>query len=317
MNELNSKARALVDATQFADEPSAADCERIHAAISARIAVGVAVGTVAILGTEGAAASVIATPAANAVVGGAMAGASVVAVPTLQGIVTAGGTAGPGAAALGITSGSAIAAKVGVWVFAIGLTSGAVGLVADHVIHSRSPAIEATASSAAPYLGTQADGTTSPARRGPDPSPTPRAVSSPPNDPQSAPRVQTAPSARGPGARAAAPAVGLGPAGAQVEEPSVSTPMLDAELALVRRAHTALIEGHAEEALAALDEHASRFPDGVLAEDRAAQRIFALCALGRSGAAQEEGRRFVSSHPQSPHVAAIRGSCAFVADPGK
>jgi outer membrane protein assembly factor BamD (BamD/ComL family) len=90
---------------------------------------------------------------------------------------------------------------------------------------------------------------------------------------------------------------------------------LEVELALMRRAHAALNDGNAEEALAALDEHARNFPSGVLAEDRAAQRVLALCALGRADLAREEGERFTADYSRSPHVAVVRGSCAFSAEP--
>jgi hypothetical protein len=309
MNELNSKARALVDATQFADEPTAADCERIHAAISARIAVGVAVGTVAVVSAETAAASTVAVPAAKGVV--AAGGAAGAIAPALGG-------AGGGGAAMGVTSGSALAAKVALWVLGIALTGGGVGLLANHELRSQSPlpVAEATSTSSAPHSGVRTEGTASPVLEHSDPSPTPRVVPPEPGDPPSTPHAQTIPSdsKRSPGTRAAAP----DPAVAEPKEPlsstrsTPSTPQLDAELALLRSAHAALVEGHAEEALAALDEHASRFPDGMLAEDRAAQRILALCALGRSDAARDEGLRFVAHHPQSPHVGAVRNSCAFV-----
>ena len=59
MSGLNSRAQALVDAIQFADEPSAADYDRIHDAIVARIAVGVIAGTALAVGTEAAASTVV------------------------------------------------------------------------------------------------------------------------------------------------------------------------------------------------------------------------------------------------------------------
>jgi hypothetical protein len=94
---------------------------------------------------------------------------------------------------------------------------------------------------------------------------------------------------------------------------SAEASSLDAELTLIRKARSLLLEGHADEALGALDEHASRFPRGILAEERGAQRIVALCALGRTEAAVEEGRRFVAEHPRSSYGPNVQSSCAFAA----
>jgi hypothetical protein len=84
---------------------------------------------------------------------------------------------------------------------------------------------------------------------------------------------------------------------------------LDAEVAMLREARQALREGRAARALALLDEHARRFPHGVLAEDCAAERVFALCALGSVDQARAEGLRFLAGHALSPHADAVRASC--------
>jgi hypothetical protein len=340
MSGLSSKAQALVDAMQFADEPSAADFDRIHAAIAARIAVGAAVGAVVLLCAD-AAASTVAAPVGNGVVGGAMSGVAVVpsaqavavaVVPSAQAVAVAVAGAGAGAVVApaasgagvwGITSTAAIAAKVAAWVVAVGLTTGAVGITAKHMVDSRpssrtpSPSVVESLSpnAARDDVRPSAGMATSAIRAGSTPPMEPRVLPTP----QSLPDVELARPVHEPSVRATeVPAIPPRPAAAHVEEsePPGYTPALDAELALIRRARTALNDGRAEEALAALDEHARRFPKGVLAEDRAAQRVLALCALARLDAAREEGLRFVSSHPRSPHVAAIRSSCAFVAAQG-
>jgi hypothetical protein len=84
---------------------------------------------------------------------------------------------------------------------------------------------------------------------------------------------------------------------------------LDLEIALLRDARHALRGGQPAEALALLDEHARRFPSGALAEDRAAERVFALCALGDVAQARAEGVRFLATHARSPYADAVRGSC--------
>jgi hypothetical protein len=314
----------LVDATQFVDEPSAADFDRVHAAIAARIAIGTVAGAVVLLSAD--AASALAAPVANGVANGAVAAASAASVaPSAQAIAAAtsvvAATApagGGGAAALGIASTATIAAKVTAWVVAVALTGGAVGITAKHVVGSgsRSPAVvEASLLNAArsagapvglPIAAIRAGSGSVSERR----APTPLSGASQPAASAYAPRP-----AREVRAHAEAPTTASDVTGARAEEaaPSNGAATLDAELALVRRARAALNDGRPEEALAALDEHASRFPSGVLAEDRAAQRVLALCALGRPDAAREEGQRFFLDYPRSPHVAAIRSSCAFAA----
>jgi outer membrane protein assembly factor BamD (BamD/ComL family) len=89
----------------------------------------------------------------------------------------------------------------------------------------------------------------------------------------------------------------------------VTPSSLDAEIALVRDARAALRGGDAARSLALLDEHDRRFPGGALAEDCAAERVYALCALGDSAGARSAAARFLSDHPYSPHAASVRASC--------
>ncbi len=296
MSGLSSKARAFVDATRLADEPSAEDFERIHAAIASRVAVGAA-GAVVFLSANAAASTAATVPAANGV---ANAVASVAAT----------GVAGGGAVALGIPSTLAVTAKVATWVVAIGLAGGAVAVTSAHGVGSRStspPAItESAPPKAVPSARTRVRATTPTAREGAS------SVSEgllPSGDVRPASSAQAAHGARDPAGRAEAPL----PASTSTTHDGT----LDDELALMRRAHAALNDGRAADALALLDEHARRFPSGVLAEDRSAQRALALCALDRFETAEAEGQRFVSNYPRSPYVAAIRSSCAFVSDPKK
>jgi hypothetical protein len=317
MSGLSSRAQAFVDSMQFSDEPSAADFERVHSAITARIAVGAAAGAIVLLGAE-AAASAAAAPMANGTVAVAQAAQAVAAGSVAAGTAAA-PVAGGGAAALGITSTAAIAAKVAAWAVAIGLTGGAVSIMATRRADSRapSPAITQTISpNSGSIAGRQATVASSGVRAISDHG-SPTRPSGGPGDPRSVPSEEATRPEHEPGARAGVSAVLPGAAGAQTEvEPPRDAPTLDVELALMRKARTALNDGHPEEALAALDEHALRFPKGVLAEDRAAQRVLALCALPRLEAAREDGQRFISNYPRSPHVAAIRSSCAFAREQG-
>jgi hypothetical protein len=73
-----------------------------------------------------------------------------------------------------------------------------------------------------------------------------------------------------------------------------------AEIALLTRAEQALdVEPAA--AMSILDEHAQRFPDGVLAQEREILRIDTELALGRRAAAVARAREFLLRFPGSPH----------------
>jgi hypothetical protein len=86
------------------------------------------------------------------------------------------------------------------------------------------------------------------------------------------------------------------------------------ETRLLRRADEALRSGRPALALELLDEHARTFPHGVLSEERSAERVTTLCALGRTDEARAEARRFLATTPDSPLASQIRGSCGGVDD---
>lgn len=81
------------------------------------------------------------------------------------------------------------------------------------------------------------------------------------------------------------------------------------ELRLVRAAQSQLSAGRAEGALATLAEHARLYPQGALREERAAARVLALCALGRSEQAKSEADAFVRAAPHSPYAGGLRRPC--------
>jgi RNA polymerase sigma-70 factor (ECF subfamily) len=86
-------------------------------------------------------------------------------------------------------------------------------------------------------------------------------------------------------------------------------PDVAGEIALLNEAQRALASGQADRALQILDRHAHEFPRGSLAEERAAARILALCALGRVTAARAETAAFVRQSPESPLVERVRAAC--------
>lgn len=84
---------------------------------------------------------------------------------------------------------------------------------------------------------------------------------------------------------------------------------LEAELALLGKAQRSLKSGQPNEALRALDEHARRFPSGVLSAERTGVKPVALCQAGRL----DEGRSAATSYlrvvPNSVLSNRIRVAC--------
>jgi hypothetical protein len=88
--------------------------------------------------------------------------------------------------------------------------------------------------------------------------------------------------------------------------PAAQTPSdADEELRLVEAAQRALPRDPAL-ALALAREHARRFPDGALAQERDAVAISALWETGRHDEARELARRFTEEHPGSTYVGRMR-----------
>jgi len=77
------------------------------------------------------------------------------------------------------------------------------------------------------------------------------------------------------------------------------------EVAILGRAAAALRAGRAADALAALNEHQSKFPKGALTQERRAARAEALCSLGRFAEARAELARLPKSSPQAVRAGAF------------
>jgi outer membrane protein assembly factor BamD (BamD/ComL family) len=88
-----------------------------------------------------------------------------------------------------------------------------------------------------------------------------------------------------------------------------SASSLDAEIALLRDARSALQSGNPSRTLQLLDTHDRLYPSGALAEDCAAERVYAYCAMGDPTQARALAERFLAAHPGSPHAASVRTSC--------
>jgi RNA polymerase sigma-70 factor (ECF subfamily) len=92
-------------------------------------------------------------------------------------------------------------------------------------------------------------------------------------------------------------------------------PDVQAELALLRDARSALSAGDPRRALELTDAHARAFPHGVLAEERRATRIVALCSLGRVTEGRREAQAFVERAPDSPLAERVHTACAGTEHP--
>ena len=96
----------------------------------------------------------------------------------------------------------------------------------------------------------------------------------------------------------------------EVRPPAVEPSSLEAEAALLREAKRAQAAGRLEDALARLDTHAVRFPDGQLADGRRRARIRVLCDLGRTAQARGEAKLLVDRSPGDPLAVQALEICA-------
>jgi RNA polymerase sigma-70 factor (ECF subfamily) len=85
-----------------------------------------------------------------------------------------------------------------------------------------------------------------------------------------------------------------------------------AEAELLRRADAALKAADPSRALALLGEHATTFPNGILVEERDAERVVVLCALGRTEDARAAAAQFLRLRPRSPLSQRVRESCGGI-----
>jgi hypothetical protein len=86
-------------------------------------------------------------------------------------------------------------------------------------------------------------------------------------------------------------------------------PPLEVETRALGDVTRALRDGRPDEALRLLGEQEQTFARGSLHEERAAARVFALCAAGRIARARSARERFLVAYPQSPSADRVRASC--------
>ncbi len=138
-----------------------------------------------------------------------------------------------------------------------------------------------------------------------------------PNQPNAAPSAVAAPApalvAPSPNIAKLTGAAGhSGPVNEPGSDDHPATPTADTlagETSLLRDADQALRAGNAARALTLLDEHASRYPRGVLAPERNAERVLARCKLGQLDA--KGAQSYLGSHANSPFAARIVDACGL------
>ncbi len=80
---------------------------------------------------------------------------------------------------------------------------------------------------------------------------------------------------------------------------------LGAESALLTRARAQLRHGDAPAAQQTLDQLRTKFPKGVLGQEREVLAIEVLAARGNGDAARKRARAFIAAYPSSPHSAQL------------
>ena len=117
--------------------------------------------------------------------------------------------------------------------------------------------------------------------------PAPRAVETPTPSPPRANRARPPSAARAPRA----------------------TPDIEGEARLLEQADADLRRGDPGAALARLAEHAAKYPDGALREERDGVRVVALCRAGREAEGKAAAERFLARAPRSALATRIRAAC--------
>jgi hypothetical protein len=188
-----------------------------------------------------------------------------------------------GTAAVATTGG---AAKVGLWL--------SIGLAAGLATSGTVVALSHTGPAPLPAVAERPDRATRAAAE----------IAVPPPTTVAAPAAVEAPATR------AAASAGVPSTGARVETGRAPASTLAAETALLEGARAALGRGDSEAALRALSEHAQRFPQGALVEERLASQVFAFCGLGRRADAARAAAELLRRAPASPLRGRVQASCA-------
>jgi len=92
--------------------------------------------------------------------------------------------------------------------------------------------------------------------------------------------------------------------------PATRSQQLSAEIEFLARVNGAVNAGDGSRALTLLAEYDRKFRPSILAEERTAASVLALCAAGRKAEAGTAAERFARTWPRSPLLGRVRNSCA-------
>jgi hypothetical protein len=95
---------------------------------------------------------------------------------------------------------------------------------------------------------------------------------------------------------------------AEVEPQQVADSLAE-EAALLKRAQQAINGGNAALALALVEEHAERYPSGVLSQERSGLRAISLCRAGAWQQGVAQAQSFLQKNPVSPLSERVRSVC--------
>lgn len=291
-------ARRIVNAARPFERLPPDRKARVRGRVMAAVAAGVAVSAVA---TEAAAAGASAAAGAGAGV--------TTAVEAGAGAGGALGSAGLGAATK--AAGVSLFAKIGLSVALV--TAGAGGWLWNRAQQEPSPSPARPVATLA--AGPSASPGVSPERAAGDTGePVPGAASAPAADRSASAAAGSNTNSGFPAVTATATLPGAGAERPQAAvDPAASSTAVDSlqeETRLLAAAHAALSRGDAASALVLIDEHAARFPSGVLAPERRAARAMALCKQGRAADGQREADALYGEGSKSPVAEKIRRACA-------
>ncbi len=336
MSSLSPETRALIDAARDADRPTPDQRAQLREALVARLGIGAAAVAATTVVANGSIATAVGSGTASTV-GAVSAGGGSATMTTASAAGAVGATKAVAAAtglSLGVKiAGAAVLASAAAFTAAsISSPSPTLGSADHSDVTVAMPSSVTTGPSRARDVAPYASATSAVhdlplAVPGPSEPGAPVSPAELPNaaraerrsSPSGTPPMQDVPPMPVPSSRAAAaelvpierddPSVVPRPTGDGVALPSAPESTIGAETALLRRAHTLLVSGDARGALALLDEHGRTFPSGVLAEERDAERVAALCASGQVDRARAEATRFIAAHPGSAVASRVRRTC--------
>ncbi len=295
MSDLDEAGRALIALADDAHDPTDMDRARVRAALTRRLgaAAGLGLGTVAGVGSTAKAAAGAGTVASAGGATTAVAGSAL--AMKLMGIVAI-------TTAVGVGAGIKIGRR--------SVEPGAAAKISE--VHTRRIAAPLPAPAPpplpAPALAPAREQSTieevPPAR--PIVQPAPRHE---PRRNEASP-IKAPPNEAPPAATTPPPALEAPAATTAASDPCAPAPAsrsgVAGEARLVTDGVRALRSGRSACALSLLDAHARVFPDGVLAEERDAERALALAALGRTAEARTAATAFLRKYPASPLGARLR-----------